>query len=183
MTAIDVLNDPFAAGSAATVGISNRPVMHTPLRLDYDGVDITLTNTSTLPTTVILRLALSADALDEDTAQELTERLAAVIEVRPTSVVPDQHHNIEIPVIRPDRITDDTVSWHISESLAVTHTDRTECYFELAGNFPATIDLTAPQAWRLLQALVSLDCWQFFLQGQFAHAANNARADLGLTQT
>lgn len=181
MSGVECLpGNPFAANETVTVGLSGRPVLHLPVCLVIDGDNITLDQVSHRPAAPVQFVPFT-DFLGDEIVRELTERLAAVCDLRPAAISVDQHNNIEVPLIAPDVVNDDSVSWAVTDALSVVHEDRAQMYLTYSQRI-RQVALTAAQAWRLVQALVSLDYWHSWLQGSYAAAATQARRALRSTK-
>lgn len=169
---------PFTDDETETVGLSGRPALRLPLQLTLDGDNVTLREIAGQPDHPAVSLVLFTDYLDDELVLELTEQLCAVPELRHAAVTVDRHGNLRIPVRAPDVVADDVVSWTITDTLAVEHADRDDAYFSGSKGNPRQVALTVDQTQRLVEALVSLACWRFWLQGRFATAATAARRAL-----
>jgi hypothetical protein len=180
---------PFAPGDVWTVW-SGRPALATKaqLRIEEDTVIATPNPARLGGPTIYLRPV--TDRLDNDVDRDLAELLLAIPGVRAEEWAIDADGSVDVPVAEPTVITDDQVTWRVTDELEVHHTDRFEGYLSLpmvrgiGGPVrKADVELTLPECTQLVVALASLQYWRFDLNTAFATAATTKRRGLQRART
>lgn len=175
---------PFARGDVWTVW-AGRPALaaKAQLRIEEDTVVATPNPARLGGPSIYLRP--TTDRLDHDVDRDLAELLLAVPGVRSEDWAIDATGSVDVPVAEPTTVTDDEVTWQVTDELVVHHTDRFEGYLSLplvngvGGPVrQADVELTVPECTQLVVALASLQYWRFELNTAFAAAATTKRRGL-----
>jgi hypothetical protein len=173
------LNSPAwtLAGSTGDLVWADRHDVSMPVVVAIDADGTVTTHPHPQADAGTVRLVPSLSDLTGDTVLDLLEMLIAIPGVRPAEIPIGAHDDVSVPLLRPSTVADDRVEWTITDQLSITHADRRDVYFAVAGD-RSVVELSAPQTWQLIRALTTVRCWQFELEIAFAAAATQLRAGL-----